>query len=377
MSETEAVARVRDRIEAVGEALGIPADTIETAELLLTRARTELEFEGRNVDAIAAAALLIACKQGGLPITLGDVSRAWQTTPPTDGVSPEFEEKLVSRRMNTLTDTLSVPAPPTQPTDLTDRYARELDMPEEMADVADRILRDVLEAEPSVVAGGTSPSGSAAAALYLAAKLNGLRLEFTQDRIADVAGTTEVTIRTNYQRLADALGGEDALETEPRYRIDRQTVSTLDGGRGDADTVKTAYTLSAGVVAMVHLAAQTGDDADGVEALVTRAIQSALSDPPAELVDPPDGRTADLSVALPASDVRLLERTVEEATADGSQARFVETALREELCLAPGTVEHTFSLPVDIARTLEAWAQERDATPEELLADLVVEDVIG
>lgn len=376
MSETEAVARVRDRIEAVGEALGIPTDTVETAELLLTRARTELEFEGRNVDAIAAAALLIACKQGGLPITLGDVARAWQTTPPTDDVSPEFEEKLVSRRMNTLTDTLSVPAPPTQPTDLTDRYARELDMPEEMADVADRILRDVLEAKPSVVAGGTSPSGSAAAALYLAAKLNGLRLEFTQDRIADVAGTTEVTIRTNYQRLAEALGGEEALETEPRYRIDRKTVSTLDGESGDADRVQTAYTLSAGVVAMAHLAA-TENGSESVEALVARAIQSALSDPPGELVDPPEGRTADLSIALPASDLRLLERTVDEALPDRSQAQFVETALREELCLAPGTVEHTFSLPVDVARTLESRAERRGATPEELLADLVVEDVLG
>ncbi|MFB6170547.1 MAG: hypothetical protein ABEJ06_05300 [Haloarculaceae archaeon] len=374
MSETEAVARVRNRIEAVGDTLGIPDDTIETAELLLTRARTELEFEGRNVDAIAAAALLIACKQGGLPITLGDVARAWQTTPPTEDVSPEFEEKLVSRRMNTLTDVLSVPAPPTQPTDLTDRYARELDMPEEMADVADRLLRDVLDADPAVVAGGTSPSGSAAASLYLAAKLNGLRLEFTQDRIADVAGTTEVTIRTNYQRLAEALGGEEGLRTDPRYRIERGSVSTLDTG-GRADTVQTVYTLSAGVVAMATLEARRSE-ADGVESFVTGAVQSALSDPPTDLVDPPTGRTADLTVTLPTSDVRLLERTVQEGTPGGTKARFVETALRDELGLPVRTVDRTLSLPADVACALDTCAERHDQTLEELLADLLVTEVL-
>lgn len=375
MSETEAVRRVRDRIGAVGEALGVPDDTIQTAEMLLSRARAELEFEGRNVDAIAAAALLIACKQGGLPITLGDVARAWQSTSPTDDVSPEFEEKLVSRRMNTLTDALSVPAPPTQPTDLTDRYAEELGMPEGIADVANNILRDVLEAEPAVVAGGTSPSGSAAAALYLAAKLNGLRLEYTQDCIADVAGTTEVTIRTNYQRLAEALGGEEKLETVARYRVGPDSVSGIDSDVG-ADTVSTAFTISAGVVALLHLVTDAGSDGESIETFVTRAVQAALSDPdpPDDPPLPTDRPTTELSVALPASDVRLLERTVEDHATTAAQ--FVETALRRELDVDDEPHDRSFSLPAETSRAIDLLAEQRGRSPDDLVTDFVVEEML-
>ena len=53
---------------------------------------------------------------------------------------------------------------------------------------------------------GKSPTGVAAAAIYIAAHVVGRNR--TQREIADVSSVTEVTIRNRYKELADALNIE-------------------------------------------------------------------------------------------------------------------------------------------------------------------------
>ena len=54
------------------------------------------------------------------------------------------------------------------------------------------------------VSGGRDPAGLAAAAVYLAAQLSGEHR--IQRLVAKAAGVTEVTVRNNYKRVAEALG---------------------------------------------------------------------------------------------------------------------------------------------------------------------------
>lgn len=60
------------------------------------------------------------------------------------------------------------------------------------------------------ITSGKGPTGVAAAALYIAAVLEGERR--TQRDIADVVGVTEVTIRNRYKDIVQKLGIEEEVE---------------------------------------------------------------------------------------------------------------------------------------------------------------------
>src|SRR3989344_1663127 len=72
---------------------------------------------------------------------------------------------------------------------------------------AKKILKEAVDEE---VTSGKGPTGVAAAALYIAAVLEGEKR--TQRDIADVVGVTEVTIRNRYKDLVEKLGIEDEVE---------------------------------------------------------------------------------------------------------------------------------------------------------------------
>jgi len=55
------------------------------------------------------------------------------------------------------------------------------------------------EAERLKITGGKDPTGMAAAALYLACRMNGENR--TQKMLAEASGVTEVTIRNRYKEL--------------------------------------------------------------------------------------------------------------------------------------------------------------------------------
>ena len=61
---------------------------------------------------------------------------------------------------------------------------------------------------------GKGPTGVAAAALYIAAVLEGEKR--TQREIADAIGVTEVTIRNRFKELVQKLGLEEEVEKKVR-----------------------------------------------------------------------------------------------------------------------------------------------------------------
>ncbi len=66
---------------------------------------------------------------------------------------------------------------------------------------------------------GKGPIGVAAAALYIAAVLEGEKK--TQREVADAIGVTEVTIRNRYKEMVETLGIKD--EVEERVREEEET----------------------------------------------------------------------------------------------------------------------------------------------------------
>jgi transcription initiation factor TFIIB len=60
------------------------------------------------------------------------------------------------------------------------------------------------------VTSGKGPIGVAAAALYIAAVLEGEKK--TQREVADMIGVTEVTIRNRYKEMVEALDIKDKIE---------------------------------------------------------------------------------------------------------------------------------------------------------------------
>ncbi|MFQ6095707.1 MAG: hypothetical protein ACE5NN_06150 [Candidatus Bathyarchaeia archaeon] len=75
------------------------------------------------------------------------------------------------------------------------------------AGIGERAQRSAVEilrrAEKVKVTAGKDPMGLAAAALYIACKMN--KEKRTQKTIGDAAGVTEVTIRNRYKSLKEAL----------------------------------------------------------------------------------------------------------------------------------------------------------------------------
>jgi transcription initiation factor TFIIB len=96
---------------------------------------------------------------------------------------------------------LLIKTPVPDPQIYIDRFCSELGMNSDCKTKARELVK---EADRLELTHGKSPSGIAAAAIYIAGQLTGqIR---TQRDIAEVTNVTEVTIRNRYKQLTKALG---------------------------------------------------------------------------------------------------------------------------------------------------------------------------
>ncbi|KXA97885.1 transcription initiation factor IIB, partial [candidate division MSBL1 archaeon SCGC-AAA259J03] len=98
---------------------------------------------------------------------------------------------------------LGIFLPPTDPARYVARFGSELNISGEAKVEAMKIIR---KAQEERLTSGKSPSGTAAAAIYIASLKTGERR--TQREIAKVADVTEVTIRNRYKEMVEELGEE-------------------------------------------------------------------------------------------------------------------------------------------------------------------------
>lgn len=151
---------------------------------------------GRSMESVIAACIYAACRSYNIPRTLDEIA-----------ATSDVPRKEIGRTYRFMIRKLGIKVRPSSPKDYIARFSSILHLSPKSQNEALKILK---KADISELTSGRGPAGIAAAALYVAALLNGEKR--TQREVADVAGITEVTIRNRYKELIDRLGIEDKLK---------------------------------------------------------------------------------------------------------------------------------------------------------------------
>jgi len=151
---------------------------------------------GRSTESIIAALLYTTCREEGAPRTLDEISKA-------SGIN----KKDIGKTYRYIARKLKIRILPAKAQDYVPRFGSLLGLSEKVQVKAVDVLD---EAGKFDVTSGKGPIGVAAAALYIAAVLEGEKK--TQREVADQIGVTEVTIRNRYKEMVEALDIKDKIE---------------------------------------------------------------------------------------------------------------------------------------------------------------------
>ncbi|MDY6764916.1 MAG: transcription initiation factor IIB [Halobacteria archaeon] len=177
-------------IDRMASALNVPESTREIASMIYRRALDENLLPGRSIEAVSASALYAACRQENIPRSLDEIAEV-----------SRVDKQEVARTYRYIARQLNLEIAPTDPAEFVPRFASELNLSEEVQQRAIEIIEETAE---KGLLSGKSPTGYAAAAIYLASILcNDKR---TQKEVAEAANVTEVTIRNRYHEQAEAIG---------------------------------------------------------------------------------------------------------------------------------------------------------------------------
>ncbi len=169
--------------------LHIPEDVSESAALIYRRALDRGLVRGRSIECIAAASLYAACRITSTPRSLKEIAEASLRGP-----------KEISKCYRLLQQNLEMKVPLDDPVKYVSKVASRAELSPKTLGLATQILQKTKEINGSA---GKGPAGMAAAALYVAALMNGEKV--TQKRLAEAASVTEVTIKNRYKGITRAF----------------------------------------------------------------------------------------------------------------------------------------------------------------------------
>jgi transcription initiation factor TFIIB len=164
----------------------------EETAVIYRKALEKDMVRGLSIDTVVAASMYLANQKLRTARSLDDFQR-----------HSNVSRKSITRAHKVIKAALGVRIPVSEPSEYVGRYAGLLDLPPEINASALRLLDRAGELE---LTHGKSPTGLAAAALYIAAR-QGDRHR-TQRDIADISGVTEVTIRNRYKEMVSGMGLE-------------------------------------------------------------------------------------------------------------------------------------------------------------------------
>ena len=184
------LAQAMAELDRLCDKLHIPSAVKEKAAVIYRKALDAGLVRGRSIAAIVAAALYAACRLMQIPRSLKEISK-----------HSTANRKDIARSYRLLLTELNIKMPIPQPELRVPKIAAKLGVDGETQKLAIQILR---KAEKLKSTAGKDPTGLAAAALYIACLMRNKK--FTQKKVAEAAGVTEVTIRNRYKGLKEALG---------------------------------------------------------------------------------------------------------------------------------------------------------------------------
>lgn len=180
--------------------LGLPKNVHEQVAKLYEKAVDKGLVRGRSMESVVAALLYAICREEKTPRAVEEISNA-------SGI----DRREIGRTYRYVCRELGIRILPSMPEDYIPRFSTMLGLEDKCQAKAAEILK---KAKKYDIISGKGPRGVAAAALYVAAVLNGEKR--TQREIADVVGVTEVTIRNRYKEIVNKLGIEEKVERKVR-----------------------------------------------------------------------------------------------------------------------------------------------------------------
>ncbi|WP_222913464.1 transcription initiation factor IIB family protein [Natrinema sp. SYSU A 869] len=174
-------------VRRIVASLGLADSIRDQACALFRRAQSEQLCRGRSLEAVAAASVYATSRCNGLGRSRAEVA-----------ASARYDQERLTIAYNAMNVELELPTQPISAADRIPRLATELEVP---AQVRRRALELAQEARERGLTIGYRPSGVAAGCLYLAAQRVGLCL--SQQRIADIAGTSPNTLRSRRDDLLE------------------------------------------------------------------------------------------------------------------------------------------------------------------------------
>jgi transcription initiation factor TFIIB len=170
--------------------LNLPMNVRESAVIHYNKlVRMRLTW-GRRIEEVVAAAVFIACRLGGIPHDIEEISQY-----------AEVKEKAVGRAVRLSLGKLGIKLLPPSAKSYVPKYVSSLGLPYEVASSAMKLLD---EAEEKGLVTGRDPSCLAGAAIYLATRLE--KQERTQVDVARAVHCSELTIRNRSKEIAKYLG---------------------------------------------------------------------------------------------------------------------------------------------------------------------------
>jgi len=173
----------------LSKSLNLSKIIMETASVIYRKVKKKKFCRGRSIRNITAAAIYLSCRRCGVTRTLEEIATA-----------SSLDKKDIARSYRFIIRDLETSAP----LSLSSRHATRFSNKLMISGRTEAIAIKMLEvAKQMRLTSGRSPTGIAAAAIYLATVITNERK--TQREIAEVADVTEVTIRNRYQELSEKL----------------------------------------------------------------------------------------------------------------------------------------------------------------------------
>ncbi len=179
-------------LERLKDKLGLTEALVEKTAYIYRKAHERRIVRGRTVLGILAAAIYIACREMGSPITIRDVAERCN-----------IDRRDVARNYRVLVFELEIKSPAIDPMKCIAKIANKSSISEKTKRGAIEMMEKVIREELSA---GKDPMGLAATVLYMSSRKSGENR--TQSELAKASGVTEVTIRNRFNHLKYMLDVE-------------------------------------------------------------------------------------------------------------------------------------------------------------------------
>ena len=169
--------------------LGLPESAIEKIAYLYRKIQERKLIKGRTIKGALAVASYIACRELGIPRTLKEIAKI-----------SNLKEKEIARIYRKVMFELDLKIPQVDALKEIIKIGNICGISERSKRRAIKMMMTVMKTE---ISAGKNPMGLAGAVLYLACKE--YDEEITQNKIAEIAGVTEVTLRHDLDIISDLI----------------------------------------------------------------------------------------------------------------------------------------------------------------------------